>query len=373
MRNILRQLSIVAALLVIVGAVFISNSLSAKKEPPPREKTTKKTSIKTVQVSEVENRAIASNLQVQGRLAAFDKIDIFSEVTGTLISTDKPFKVGTYFKKDDVLLRVDDEESRLNLLAQKSSLMNAITQMMPDLKIDYPESFPQWKNYLDQFDVKNGIREFPRAVTDKEKYFIASKNIQNQFYTIKSAESRLRKFVIYAPFSGVITEAGINAGSLVRAGQKMGMLMNTSNYELEATVSMADLKYIKTGNSVQLRSDDIRGSWTGRVKRISNVLDPNTQSIIVYIGVSGQNLREGMYLRGDINVSSIAQATKVANDLLVNENNIFIVQDSTLKLMPIAVVKTDGETSVIRGLPEGSKILRQKLSGAYDGMKVQVE
>ena len=77
MRNILRQLSIVAAILVIIGAVFIYNSLSAKKEPPPRDKTAKKTAIKMVQVSEVENRAIASRLEVQGRLAAFDKIDIF--------------------------------------------------------------------------------------------------------------------------------------------------------------------------------------------------------------------------------------------------------------------------------------------------------
>jgi len=251
--------------------------------------------------------------------------------------------------------------------------MNTITQMMPDLKIDYPTSFQNWKTYLDNFNVEHSIKAFPNPVNSQEKYYVASKNILSQYYNIKSAESRLSKYNVYAPFSGVITNAGITPGSLVRAGQKMGELMNTSNYELEATVAMSDLKYIKVGNTVRLTSDDISGSWNGRVKRISNQLDANTQSIIVYIGVNGRNLREGMYLRGKVNASSFADAVTIPSDLIVDQNYVYVIQDSILALQEINIVKTSESETIVKGLKEGTQVLNSKVSNPYEGMKVGVE
>ena len=60
----------------------------------------------------------------------------------------------------------------------------------------------------------------------------------------------------------MITEATIHPGSLVRVGQKLGELMNTNNYELEATVRLANLNYIKVGSQVTLYSDDTEGLGT---------------------------------------------------------------------------------------------------------------
>ena len=369
MSKLVRRLSIVAALAVLAAAIYFSTRLQKMKKPPERAK--KVELIRDAQAWVVTNKSIGSKLAIQGRLSAYEKMDIFSEVSGKLMESSKPIKVGNYFEAGDLLLRIDDEENRLNLLSQKSSLMNAITQFMPDLKIDYPESFGHWKRYLDQFDVKASVKEFPNPVNDKEKYFISSKNIHSQFYTIKSAEKRLSKFSIYAPFSGVITESFVNPGSIIQPSQKLGTMMNNGAYELEATINLSDLNFIKKGSSVKLFSDDIEGKWNGKVVRYSDQIDPSTQTVIVFIRVYGSGLRSGMYLRGNIGTGSIDDAVELPLRVLIDNNAVYEIVDSLLVLRPVEVEKVVGSTAIVKGLTEGKVILSEKIVGAFEGMKVR--
>jgi multidrug efflux pump subunit AcrA (membrane-fusion protein) len=365
-----RQISIVAAILLLFAGVFVLRVFQGQKKPPAR-KPVQKALIRTVDGINVQNTAIQTDLNIQGRLVAFDKIEIFTEVSGRLIETARPFKVGSYFSKGSTLLKIDDTEAKLALLSQKSALLNTITQMLPDLKIDYPESFSGWNNYVKQFDVKQELKPFPEPVTEQESFFVISKNIHSQFYNIKSQEERLSKYEVKAPFSGVITEAAINPGSLVRANQKMGSLMNNNHYELEATVRLADLAYVQPGNTAKLYSTDLKGEWTGRVTRVSDQIDPNTQTVFVYLNVSGPNLREGMYLRGQIKGRLIEDALEIPRDLIVDQNSVFLIgKDSTLVVQPIEVMSMTEEKAIIKGLENGSILLGQSFVGAYNGQKV---
>ena len=365
-----RQISIVAAILLLFAGVFVLRVFQGQKKPPAR-KPVQKALIRTVDGINVQNTAIQTDMNIQGRLVAFDKIDIFTEVSGRLIETARPFKVGSYFAKGSTLLKIDDTEAQLALLSQKSALLNTITQMLPDLKIDYPESFSGWNNYVKQFDVKQELKSFPEPVTEQESFFVISKNIHSQFYNIKSQEERLSKYQVKAPFSGVITEAAINPGSLVRANQKMGSLMNNNHYELEATVRLADLAYVQPGNTAKLYSTDLKGEWTGRVTRISDQIDPNTQTVFVYLNVSGPNLREGMYLRGQIKGRLIEDALEIPRDLIVDQSSVFLIgKDSTLMVQPIEVMSMTEEKAIIKGLENGSILLGQSFVGAYNGQKV---
>ncbi|MCR9289651.1 efflux RND transporter periplasmic adaptor subunit [Saprospiraceae bacterium] len=372
MSKLVRRITIIAAPIILVGAIMLSNSFAENKKettttpaatiPPPE-----------VSVLTVENGNVTTTLDIQGELMAFDKINIFSEVAGTLKPLSKSFKVGTFFKKGELMLSIDKEEARLGLLAQKSTLLNSITLLMPDLKIDYPESFANWKKYLDEFDVKAPITDFPKPLNDQEKYFINVRNLLTQYYNIKSTEERLSKFNIYAPFGGVLTAVNTNQGALIAPGQNLGELMNTSIYELQATVPLSDLKYIKVGNSIELMSDGIPGTWKGRVKRIGDQIDRTTQAATVFIGVSGQNLREGMYLRGKGNGEKVSDAIKIPRNLLVNQNAVFSVKDGLLKLEKVEIVKIVREDAIVKGLANGAVILEEVVPGLSEGMKVNVQ
>ena len=369
MSLLFRRISIILGLLVLAGAYVAFQKLSEKKAPPKKKENTAPV-IREVAVFSAKNGSTTSDMDVQGSLVAYNKVDIFAEVTGMLEKTDKPFKVGSYFKKGEILLDIEDDEARLNILSQKSNLINAITMIMPDLKVDYPQSFQQWKNYLDNFNVETNIKAFPKPVDNQEKYFIATKNLASQYYSIKSAEKRLSKYTVYTPFSGVITEAMINPGSLVRAGQKMGSMIGTGDYEMQATVNLEDLKYIKTGTKVNLYSDAADGNWTGTVRRVSDMIDPNTQSVLVFIGVRGKGLREGMYLKGKLKTSAVNNAMSLPLDLLVNQEQVYTVVNNMLRLQKVDVLKTNASSAIVQGIPDETLLVKEKLIGAFEGMKV---
>ncbi len=370
MNSTFRKISIVLGALILFGSVFILAPKLSQKEAPPKKEEATIVNTREVKVMRVKNGAVNSKLAIQGSLEAFNKVGIFAEVTGTLSNANRAVKVGNYFKKGAILLDIDREESKLNILAQKSSLLNGITTLMPDLKIDYPASFQQWKDYIDHFNVEHPIKVFPKALNDQEKYFIASKNLLSQYYTIKSAENRLQKYTVYAPFSGVITQSSIQPGSLVRAGQMMGELMGTGAYEMKATLNLEDLQFIKTGSKVNLYSDAIAGNWAGTVKRISDQIDPNTQSVIAYVGVSGKGLREGMYLRGNLKAQTIQSALQIPIDLLTNQTQVYVIKDGQLALQTVEVITTNADNAVVKGLTDGTLILQEKLIGAYEGLTV---
>jgi multidrug efflux pump subunit AcrA (membrane-fusion protein) len=283
----------------------------------------------------------------------------------------KEFKEGSYFQQGDILVQLDDTEARLNLLAQKSNVLNQVTQILPDIKIDYTSSAEEWISYVENFDINAPLPELPKPQNEQEKYFFAAQNVYNLYYTIKSAESRLAKYTIRAPYGGVLTEATIDPGTLVRTGQKLGEFINPTIYEMEVAVSLKESNFVKLGDEVLLQSGDINGDWTGRIIRIGDKIDANTQTLKAYLQVTGRGLKEGMYLKGNINADVIDNAMEIPRKLLVNDRELYVVQDSLLVSKVVEIVKMNDETAIVRGLSDGTHMISETVSGAYDGMKVK--
>lgn len=355
-----------------IGLIAFSKISSRDTNGQAANKPAGKALVKLVETFSVVNQSIQTKVPLYGRLISFEKIELFAEVSGMLLPTSPNLRAGTRFNKGDILLKIDDKEPRLSLQAQRSALLTAITQILPDMKIDFPESLEQWEAYRRNYNVESDLAALPTPKSDREKDYIALKNIYNQYYTIKSAEERLTKYTLRAPFAGELTESLINTGSYIRAGQKLATLMNISNYELEASVPLEDLKYIKLGDRVRLTSEDMEGEWSGRVARISNTIDTKTQMVKLYIQVSGNNLRENMFLTGEADATTMASVVEIPRRLLVDGNAVFGVQDSTLVKMPVQVVKLNQETALIRGVNDGTQLLKELFTGAYEGMKVSI-
>ena len=60
--------------------------------------------------------------------------------------------------------------------------------------------------------------------------------VRYQYYSIKNIEKRLSKYNITAPFNGVLTEALVTKGTLIRPGQKLGEFIDTSVFEIELAI-----------------------------------------------------------------------------------------------------------------------------------------
>jgi membrane fusion protein, multidrug efflux system len=363
-----RQITIGIGIVLLLVAGLGARALVNRK--PEAERKPSVAQIKEVKVKAATAEALATQVEITGRLRARQRVELFAEVGGVLLAENSRFEEGNYFKKGQPLIVIDHEEVRLTLLAQKSSLMNQITLLLPDLKTDYPESFPQWEAYLQNFDLKADLAPLPESKNERERYFISARNLYNLYYSIRSQEARLEKYTLEAPFSGMVSAALIDAGTLVRPSQKLGEFLNPYLYELEAAVNLGDIDFIKPGNEVELTAGGVDGSWKGRIQRINSSVDPTTQTLKVYINLSGKDLREGMYLNGSIRGQVVKDVMELPRSLLVNQEAVYVVVDSTLKLQPVEPVKFTTNSVLLRGIPAGSQVIVEPVVGAYEGLKV---
>ena len=355
------------ALGILAGAIIISQLLSQQKEPMRRRPSSGGT--RSLKLVTVRNEDIMAPIHMTGPLTAYNRIDLYAEVSGLLMNTNPPFKPGIPLKKGDVILQIDDGVYRNTVLAQRSALLNQITLLLPDLRIDYPESIDKWSAYLQAFQIGQNLAPLPEAASDRERYFIASRNIYQQYYATKSMEETLAKYVIKAPFDGVISIADVNPGALIRTGQKLGEFVGTDVFELEAAVALDEAKRLRAGQSVRMTSEDMPGVFQGSIQRVNSVIDPASMSVKVYVHSTDARLRDGMYMSGVAEGLPVPNVVSIKRDLLTN-GNIYIVKDSLLALQPVSVVSDAGENIFVRGIEDGTQILGEVWQEAKPGKKI---
>lgn len=358
----------VLGLLIIVGAVFLAQKLMAMKEVPevkPRKV------VASIFTEKVQNQSTPITITASGNLMAKNRVDLFSEVQGVFESSAKVFKPGSYFTKGQTLLKLNSDELRASLKAQKSALYNQIVLLLPDMKLDYPDAFPNWQNYVLEFDVEKALAPLPRPVSEKEKMFVAGRNITTTFYNIKNLEERLTKFTIRAPFSGVLTEAMVNPGALVSPGQRLGQFISPSVYEMEVNINAAFADLLRAGKTVELHNLEKTGSWMGKVVRVNGKVNQASQTIQLFVEVKGKDLKEGMYLEADVTAREEPETFEINRKLLFDENKLFVVQDTVLAVAEVEPVFFKQNTVVVKGLEDGTDILAKPVPGAYSGMRVK--
>ena len=322
----------VAGVLLIIAAFFLAKYMIDNKQKP---KPTFNKSIKTVFVEQVQNQEIPIVIKASGNLVAKNKIELFSEVQGVLHSSKKEFKAGVNFLENEILLNVNSDEFYASLQSQKSNLINSITAIMPDIRLDFPEAFSKWQTYLNEFDLNKPTPKLPSFTSDKEKYFVSGKGITTGYFNIKNLEVRLKKYTIKAPYKGVLTETFVSEGTLVRAGQKLGEFIDPSIFEMEVSINAAFADLLKIGNTVSLTNLERTKTYSGKVIRVNGKVDLASQTIKVFIEVAHRDLKDGMYLEANLVAKAEQNAIEVSRKLLLNNNSLYTVKDTILQLIEV--------------------------------------
>ena len=366
----MRKLIIVGAGVVVLALSFAISNYFKNSKKLPIQKAVKIE--KTVFAEVVKNGDVAISITANGNVTAQNKVAIFSEVQGVLQGTGKEFKAGVSYRKGQTLLRINSQEFYATIQSQRSTLQNLIASIMPDMQLDYPESFQKWDAYLRNFDIKSTIKPLPEPSTDKEKYFITGKNIYTTFYNVKNLEARLAKYNVRAPFNGIITEALVTNGTLVRAGQKMGEFIDDSVFELALSVNGSFADVLQRGKKVTLNNLEKTKTWNGKVTRINGKIDQATQTVQVFIEVRGKDIREGMYLEANVPVKIATNAIEIDRKLLVNNTALYVVKNNQLDMVTVNPIHFNEKTVVVKGLKDGEILVRKPVAGAYVGLPVTI-
>ena len=361
-------------ILAILGVLFITGAIyGAKMIINSKSKTRKAPSkvIKTVFVDTVKNTSIPIIIPANGNLVAKRRVEIYSEVQGIFKPGSKLFKPGEKYQKNEAFISINDTEYYANVQLAKSNLYNSIAAVLADLRLDFPEVFLKWEAYLKSYDLNIPTPKLPKMVSEKENYFITGRSIVSNYYTVKNLEQRLSKYTISAPFKGILTEALVTEGTLIRSNQKLGEFIDPSVYEMEVSLSKTFASLLDVGETVELNNLERTKKYSGIVSRVNGSINSATQTIAVYIEIKNSSLKEGMYLEANLNAKKEKNAIEINRGLLLDENKIFIIRDSVLDMIDVKPVYFSDTKVVLKDIPDGTIILSSPFPGAYVGMIVK--
>jgi multidrug efflux pump subunit AcrA (membrane-fusion protein) len=361
---------VVVSIAILAGGVFLKKTLEDSKKPPVK-KIEKQ--ITTVFVDTVKNATLPILMEVTGTIEAKNRVELFAEVQGVMTSSAGSFKAGERYSKGSSLVSINSDVYRAGLMAQKSTLQNLVTAALADIRLDYPASFDRWSGFLSALDVNKPLPELPQHASDKEKMFITGRNIYSTYYNIRNMELTLSKYNLTAPFDGILTEALVTTGTLVRPGQKLGTFIQPTVFEMEAPVSSSMIEYLKVGQKVDVMSTNRKGaSWSGTISRINSMVNTATQTVSVYIQLTGSGLDEGTYATARIAATNADNAFEIERSVLFDKNQVYVATDSVLIQKEIEPIYFKEKTVIVQGLENGEQVLSKMPPGAYPGMKISI-
>jgi len=365
-----RQTIIVAIGVFIIMLVAGGFFAGMKSKPVKMAVTVRPKFVNTIPVtySEVDTRIITF-----GRVESSHPIDLIAEVSGRILPGRVPLKAGQDFRKGTLLFRIEDSEARLALKSQKSNFLKELATILPDLKIDFADAYPQWNAYFESIDIDEILPKMPAYKTDKEKTFLATKNIFSSYFNIKRAETSLRKHLVYAPFTGSFSDVLFEPGAYVNPGNKIGRIIRSGKLELKVPVETSDIKWISKGSKAVVSTEDDLMAWEGKVLRIGEVVNQTTQAIDVMIEIlpNENKVYDGLYLKAVIPGETVPNVMEIDRSAVYNGSQVYTVEsDSILKIQNINVHRLNSKTVVFNGLDEGAKLVIEPLINAFNNMIV---
>ena len=131
--------------IVILGVFVFALMVKSKEEPPSEEKQ----ELRMVSTRLVEPDELPFVVDATGVLTAKRKIELYSEVQGVLLSTKTAFKAGNRFYRNQPLLQINSAEYKAQLLSSRSSFLNKIVAMLPDMEVEFPSGSEKWHSLPD--------------------------------------------------------------------------------------------------------------------------------------------------------------------------------------------------------------------------------
>lgn len=365
-----RKLSVLAGIVIFIATLFISWYVISGDEED--EVVTEDREGAPVLMMEYIPEAIQSSIRFTGRVIPFDQYDITAEVSGIFEGGDRDFKTGTAFNRGEAIIQINDDEERQDLEASRFEFAALISQILPDISIDYSEHYDEWQAYLDELEATDSLKPLPDVSDRQFRMFLNRQNVFSRFSSIRRQEVRLQKYTIRAPYDGVVTDQNINPGALVQNGQLLGQFTGIENLEIEASIPASEARFISVGDEVSVRSDELTSErFRAVISRKNAVIDPGTQSLKVYMEIRDSGLEPGNYLEGEIRGQSFENAFKVHKDILVRDNELFVVENERARLQTVRLLASAGDSMIVSGLEPGTLIIDEFRNAAFEDAKVR--
>ncbi|HKW89174.1 MAG TPA: efflux RND transporter periplasmic adaptor subunit [Candidatus Acidoferrales bacterium] len=193
---------------------------------------------------------------------------------------------------------------------------------------------------------------------------------------LAQARTSLEYTRIRAPFSGIVTEKLVDAGTLSSPGMSIFTIEDTRHFRLEVTVDESEIGSIRIGQPVPVMLDVMGTSQlSGRIAQIVPAIEPASRSFLVKLELPpNTRIRSGLFgrahfQRGQRFALLIPRAAVVTRGQL---EGVYVVDSNhTAELRYVTLGQSAGEkVEVLSGLQDGDTIVAAPQGRELGGKKV---
>jgi RND family efflux transporter MFP subunit len=306
-----------------------------------------------------------------------------SEVGGEVIYRSKKFSEGSSVISGEILAKIDDTDLQLQY-------KNALLQLA-SAEVQFAVQQAEAEIAQEAWDkVGEGI---PQELTTKKPQLKQAKAaLEVAKAQVQSAEKKLDKTEITAPYTGRIQNINIDLGSTIIPGQPVGSMYTSNEIEVTLSVKDSDLQFLDIPMDGRKLNPDQKSiviikslykgemqEWAGNLERVDGVIDPMTRMIKLIANFKNNFIEQtkpilpiGLFVEAEINGKQLEDVFMIPNSALTPNDELLVLnQDDTLEIRKVKVVtKMKNHILVKEGMKAGERVVVSKLSIVTNGMLV---
>lgn len=355
-KRMLLMLAIVIAFVAAIGSVKYfqirkAMAQGASFQPPPEAVTTV---IAKLEPWQTTLSAIGSVTAVQGVTVSADLPGLVEAIS---------FESGQTVNTGDVLVRLDAKQERAQLAAAEAQL-----QLM-------------------RVDLERAKGMLSGGIISQATYDSAAAQYKQSDARAGEIRATIARKVIRAPFSGVLGIRQVNLGQYLQGGTPIVSLQALRPAYVNFTLPQQEIGMLPIGSQVEVTSDAIGGSETGRISALDSTIDEATRHVRVqamFQNTSGK-LRPGMFVEAKLPRGKSAEVITLPASAISYApfgDSVFIVEDvkgpdgKTYRGVRQQFVKLGGsrgdQVAVFTGVKPGEEVVTSGVFKLRPGAAVQV-
>jgi membrane fusion protein, multidrug efflux system len=343
-------LRVIPALFVVICSLLFSACSSKSNDPAPRGAA--RSNVMTVSGVIITSSPLDNVVLSSGTVLASESVDLAAEAAGRVDRIS--FREGAHVKKNDVLIKINDDDLQAQL--KKTELQIQLASEQSDRQ----------KRLLESNN------------TSKEQYDIAV----NLVSTLKADRDNLlvsiRKREIHAPFDGIIGLRYVSEGSYVTPTTRIASVQKINPLKVDFAVSEKYAGKVRVGDLVKFHSDETSQEFSGKVYAIEPEIEPTTRTVQLRAMCEnrGESIFPGSYVHVELRLKQPGGALMVPTQAIIpvlKGQTVLMRKNGVVVSVAVKTgIRTPTAIQVIDGVSAGDTILTTGILQLRPGMPVNV-
>ena len=334
----------------------------------------------TVETATVTRGSVAQQLLVVGNLIGDATVSVVPRAAGRLEAID--VRLGDPVRRGQRIARIEDYELQEQLKQQEAGLevsRATIRQREADLQLAETNAERSRNLFARQLLPRQTLDDtearYQAAVAQLD--LARAQNTQS-LARLEELRINLANTIITSPVNGFVARRTVDPGAFVGQNAPIVEVVDIGRVRLVANIVEMDLRRVHPGDGTRVDVDAYPGEmFTGRIARVSPVLDPATRTAPIEIEIPNADyrLKPGMYARVSITTDERKDALVVPTNAVIDiggRRGVFLAAEGgTVSFRQVTVgIEDQAHIEILDGVADGDRVVTTGAAALRDGDRV---